>query len=257
MSHSPKSVLLLTGMHRSNTSFLAKTFQDAGLHIPADSYNREGHFEDEDFVQLHMYFIKKYKLKSRYSIVDYKKCRSLRVDHSDTTIAQKLIQQRHSVYDLFGWKDPRTCHFLTFWVKIIPNLKCVFIIRDPHVAVNSILKRHIERSKIKYRPDLWFRYHRFWQVCNQQILDFYKAHPDKSILIFTPDDILDSNAEAEISDTIIDNWKCDLKRIQLRKNYNKYLITTHQHNMPERINQKSQKLYNELNKLRSSERNKH
>ena len=70
MSHSPKSVLLLTGMHRSNTSFLAKTFQDAGLHIghnliPADSYNREGHFEDEDFVQLHMYFIKKYKLKSR------------------------------------------------------------------------------------------------------------------------------------------------------------------------------------------------
>ncbi len=180
MGHSPKSVLLLTGTHRSNTSFLAKTFQDAGLHIghnliPEDSYNFEWYLEDEDFVQRHMYFIKKYELKSMYSIIDYKKCRSLLVDQIDTTRAQELIQQRHSVYDLFGWKDPRTCHFLIFWVKIIPNLKCVFIIRDPHAAVNSTLKQHIERSKIKYHPDLWYRYHRFWQVCNQQILDFYKA----------------------------------------------------------------------------------
>ena len=49
--------LIITGMHRSGTSFVAELFKSAGLHIgerlfPGDVGNPRGYFEDEDILTL-------------------------------------------------------------------------------------------------------------------------------------------------------------------------------------------------------------
>ncbi len=250
MDDSPKSSLLITGMHRSNTSFLAKAFQEAGLHIgsnliPPDKYNRQGHFEDSDFVTFHEHLITKYRLQSRYSIIDYKKCFDLRLDQSDKRRAQDLIDKKYSNYPSFGWKDPRSCHFLGIWKSLIPHLKSVFIIREPHSSVQSIVKRHTQRAKFRYRPDLWYRYHRLWQVCNQQILDYHVTYPNESILIFTPEDIHDPQFEDKLNKVLSDQWLLHLNRVQLSKNYNKDLISNNS-TVRRQLNQKSLKLYHQL-----------
>src|SRR6185436_2942766 len=51
------SPLIITGMHRSGTSFVTELFQSAGLHIgdhlfPADAGNPRGYFEDQEILTL-------------------------------------------------------------------------------------------------------------------------------------------------------------------------------------------------------------
>ena len=255
MVSSPKSILLITGMHRSNTSFLAKSFQDAGLNIgdqliAADPYNKEGHFEDEDFVNFHRHLIKKYRLQSRYSMIDYKRCMRLHIDQSDISRAKQIITERIKHNEPFGWKDPRSCHFLNLWKRLIPELKCVFIIRDPHDTVNSIVRRHKDRSKIKLRPDLWYRYHRFWQVCNLQILDHLLKRPQQSLVIHTPEDIIDDRAQQRINSTLRDQWQIKIDPLRLKKNYRPELITHNDQVSSSKKNTKSLELYEKIKSLR-------
>ena len=52
-------VLIITGMHRSATSLTAMLLRSDGVNIgerlmPPTPENREGYFEDLDFVELHM-----------------------------------------------------------------------------------------------------------------------------------------------------------------------------------------------------------
>ena len=49
--------VIITGMHRSGTSFLASFLREAGVDIgsdlfPADFYNPRGYFEDNEFLEL-------------------------------------------------------------------------------------------------------------------------------------------------------------------------------------------------------------
>ena len=257
MSDSSNSCLIITGMHRSNTSFLAKSFMKAGLHIgddlvPADQFNQEGHFEDQEFVTFHQSLIKKYKLTSWYSIIDYKKCRTLKFLAADKEQAQSIIQSRWVNRGLFGWKDPRTCHFLPFWKELIPQAKFIFIVRDPEASVSSLLRRYRQNNGASYRPDLWHRYHRFWQVANQQIIDACQHYQDDVHLIITPEDINNPERSAALNNTLSNQWGLSLRPVHLSDGYRKDLITSPTSKDATRSNKKSIELYEQLKVLRNT-----
>jgi len=247
MDDSSNSCLIITGMHRSNTSFLAKSFNDIGLHlgkelIPADQFNQQGHFEDQEFVSFHDSLINKYKLSSWYSVIDYKKCHSLKLQSEDADIAKNIIFSRWVDRNLFGWKDPRTCHFLPFWKELIPQAKFIFIVRDPESSVSSLLRRYKTNKGDSYRPDLWYRYHRFWQVVNQQIIDFLGQHRDDCHLIFTPENI--TNEESNLVNDKLNDWQIALNPINLTQGYRSDLISSK--NTSTKINNSSMNIYNRL-----------
>ncbi len=253
MSDSSNSCLIITGMHRSNTSFLAKSFMDAGLHIgddliPSDQFNQEGHFEDQDFVNFHERLITNYKLKSWYSVIDFKKCHALKIQSEDLETAKKMVQYRWTNRALFGWKDPRTCHFLPFWKELIPQAKFVFIVRDPEASVSSLLRRYQKTKGESFRPDLWYRYHRFWQVANQQIIEFLGRFRDDCHILFTPESITDK--ESALINYKLKDWQIELDKINLAKGYRTDLISSK--DTSSRINDTSMKIYHRLREIKQS-----
>lgn len=52
--------------------------------------------------------------------------------------ARGLIVQSFSAYDIWGWKDPRTCFTLPFWQSILPEMQYVILIRKPMDVARSI-----------------------------------------------------------------------------------------------------------------------
>ena len=57
MTSQPRRVIAILGMHRSGTSCLTGSLQEAGLelgeHHTWNPYNRKGNRENQDFVDLH------------------------------------------------------------------------------------------------------------------------------------------------------------------------------------------------------------
>ena len=52
--------------------------------------------------------------------------------------ALDLIHQEFAEYDVWGWKDPRTCFTLPFWQSILPRIQYVILIRNPVDVARSI-----------------------------------------------------------------------------------------------------------------------
>jgi hypothetical protein len=56
--------------------------------------------------------------------------------------ARDLIHRNFSEYDVWGWKDPRTCFTLPFWKSLIPKIRYIILVRNP-VDVARSLERFI------------------------------------------------------------------------------------------------------------------
>lgn len=225
-----KKCLFICGMHRSNTSYITKVLQQAGLFIgddliPANDFNKEGHFEEQHIVSFHQQLIKAYQLESWQSIIDYTKLKTTQIKANHYQQAEELIQQ-YFPNSQFGFKDPRTCFFLPFWNTILPDAKFLFIIRHPTQCVQSLLRRSTANRWIKWRPDLIWRYFNFWDVSNQLILDFAQQHPEKSIVVFTPEDVLSAESNKVISKRLKEDWHFDLGELHFKDSYDSDLATS-------------------------------
>lgn len=54
--------------------------------------------------------------------------------------AQDIIHRDFAEYDIWGWKDPRTCFTLPFWKTILPTIEYVILIRNPVDVARSLEK---------------------------------------------------------------------------------------------------------------------
>ena len=162
-----RSVLVITGMHRSGTSLTTSLIESAGIFIGdrlmgAGIGNTKGHFEDWDFVDLH-----------RQCLTAQKVSREGWTRQSNFTFSPEYIQRAktlvaaRSQYSIWGWKDPRTTLFLNCWDSIIPEAKFVFIYRSPWDVVDSLFRRgdSIFQAEPTIAIATWLNY-------NQTILKF-------------------------------------------------------------------------------------
>ena len=106
------SIFCVTGMHRSGTSLLMSWLEKCGLQIsdgglvPDGTGNITGHFEDQEFYELHLKTISKAIPGSKGWIVTNKHdLGKLSLDHKDMT---DILLTRNKRYPLWGWKDPRS-----------------------------------------------------------------------------------------------------------------------------------------------------
>jgi O-antigen biosynthesis protein len=173
-----QSVMIMTGMHRSGTSLTASLLQSAGVQIGdrlmgSANGNVKGHFEDLDFVEFHQNVLQSQGI----SIAAWTEQSRIEVQQQYLAQAQNLISARRN-QSIWGWKDPRTTLFLDFWLKLIPEAKCIFLYRSPWEVIDSLFRR----GDIIFRTNPNFAVHQ-WCHYNQAVLDFYQRYPEQCLLL--------------------------------------------------------------------------
>ena len=172
-------ILLITGMHRSGTSFVAGLLQSAGLDIgknllEANYSNPKGFFENTDFLDFHRSVLSSLGIEPKGWIVPDE----IIVPDEYVSKAKQLIKDNASAVKPWGWKEPRTTIFLNFWSNLLPNAKFLFIYRSPWEVIDSLYRRGDRPfyDVPEFALEIWTAY-------NQKILDFRLQYPEKCLLV--------------------------------------------------------------------------
>lgn len=162
---SPRTLVpvCIAGMHRSGTSMITRLLNQCGLYLGAPQElispgrgNPEGHWEHLGFVDLN-----KDLLSSQGYGWDLPP--DSPVDWAGLELgsfreqAVKLISGFEG-YEPWGWKDPRNCITLGFWLQLIPDLKFVVPVRDPLAVASSLARRNLSSPAFSFH--LWQAYYR-------------------------------------------------------------------------------------------------
>lgn len=158
-------VVSVLGMHRSGTSALAGTLQQAGLYLGPvlrkhDS-NRRGTRENLEIVKLHDAILE-------HSGGSWRSPPRVLTWTDEHRAWRDRIVRALASAGLWGFKDPRTVLLLDFWREALGDrLTPVGTFRAPGPVVASLLERD------GGTPDAWFA---LWTRHNEALLD---AHADR------------------------------------------------------------------------------
>lgn len=151
----PERVVAVLGMHRSGTSFLTGTLQEAGLFLGEchtwNKHNEKGNRENQKFVDLHDAI-----LAENSAAWDAPPAKVIWSDEH-IAIAQKLLAD-HAGEPNFGFKDPRALLVLDGWKALYPSIEFVGIYRHPNAVVKSLEKRSSKTRDESLK--LWYAYNR-------------------------------------------------------------------------------------------------
>jgi hypothetical protein len=138
-------------MHRSGTSLITHWLQRCGLQVgetlvEASTANKEGHFEDREFLKLHEEILLSNGFDNSGLIYE----KPLDISEYQLEKLKAIIRVKESHYDQWAWKEPRTCLFLDTYRELLPHAKYLVIVRDYLAVVNSLLKRGWEEIDKKF-----------------------------------------------------------------------------------------------------------
>jgi len=234
MGNKQNCQIVITGMHRSGTSLLAQWLYRCGLHLGdellgASVGNKEGHYEDMDFLKFHEQLLIKRKLHFS-GLID-------RLPSSLTSAEmlefRRLSEQKNEKYKLWGWKEPRTCLFLNNYKQELTNANYLIVIRDYRTVVSSLITRIYKRTERKYATKtglsrfIWIkfkqgrrlaylqrkwasRYLKTWLLYNQEIKKLIEQLPTNKYIV------VDQNSLLKASNRIFDQMQKDWKLEELK-----------------------------------------
>ncbi|MFM7207221.1 MAG: glycosyltransferase [Planctomycetaceae bacterium] len=175
---SPPPALLITGMHRSGTSFAASLLQAAGVHLgdrllePHPS-NPLGHFEELEFYEFDRHLLRS------HGVPDDGFTATAVVEPGPLfhDAARRLVDVRRNRGVPWGWKDPRAALLLDFWAGLIPEARFLFVFRPPWDVVDSLYRRGdpLFVANPPFALDVW-------RHVNGRLIDFARRHPDRVLL---------------------------------------------------------------------------
>ena len=143
----------ILGMHRSGTSCLAGSLEEAGLHLGEVStvgrHNAKGNRESTRMMAL------------QESVLEYSGGSWDRPPRqprwSDQHRAERdAIIGSYTGVPVWGFKDPRTLLLVDFWKEALPNLRLVGTLRHPRLVAGSLLRRG--GGSLDAWLDLWADY---------------------------------------------------------------------------------------------------
>lgn len=133
---SSATTLMVVGMHRSGTSFLTGSLQQAGLELGKHStwnpHNLKGNRENLDIVAFHDRV-----LAARGFAWDNPPDSPVRWTDSEYAEARELIDGYRDV-PRWGFKDPRAVLLIEGWQELLPSLGYIGIFRHPVSVARSL-----------------------------------------------------------------------------------------------------------------------
>jgi hypothetical protein len=158
-------VVSILGMHRSGTSSLAGSLEEAGLFLgqvgEGGRWNRKGNRESKVLMQLHEDVLKAnggawHKPPQHVAWGDEHKHRR-----------DRFIERR-AARPIWGFKDPRAILVIDGWLDAIPALEMVATVRHPMAVARSLQRRSGSRS-----IDQWLE---LWLAYNERLLRLHETH---------------------------------------------------------------------------------
>ncbi len=176
-------IVIILGMHRSGTSTVSgvlhmnkvimgtyQTFWPRPL-----NQNPKGFYENYDFRQINDKILK----LSNYDVKSFKtKIPLLKINDRLLSKMRKLVKNYNFLYDDWGWKDPRTCLTIQYWVDIMSqlnlsnDLKIIFVLRKASSVARSLKKRNA--LPLAKGLELWKSYtEKAFEFCNVSCLPIH------------------------------------------------------------------------------------
>jgi len=155
--------IIVLGMHRSGTSCLAGSLQDAGVFFGdvsvENKYNKKGNRENIEVMSLNEDILSSNggSWDNPPREINWTKEHELR----GAEIIKTFEANCHS--NRWGFKDPRTVITFQFWHKLLPSYDLVGTIRSPYSVALSLNNRD-KHFTIDKGLELWLKY-------NQTLLD--------------------------------------------------------------------------------------
>lgn len=153
---SPEQILCVLGMHRSGTSCLTGSLQEAGLflgdHHTWNPHNLKGNRENQQIVD-----INDQVLAAVGAAWD-------QPPEDDITWAEADLDATRSLFATyvdqspFGFKDPRTLLTLSGWRLLFPQMRFIGIFRHPMAVAQSLCNR--SGMPMDQGLELWYQYNR-------------------------------------------------------------------------------------------------
>ncbi|MBS1533409.1 MAG: sulfotransferase [Bacteroidetes bacterium] len=240
-------VLIVTGMHRSGTSLITNWLSHCGLQVGeclvgANESNKEGHYEDVEFLRIHEEILS----SNGYPATGLIYHKPIQISEYQLEKLKAVLEVKKRHFDQWGWKEPRTCLFLDTYRYLIPDAKYLVIVRDHASVVNSLLKREFDLVDKGYRNRSFLtrlkwnlfrkarkrsRYYRqfaphflqVWIDYNEQILRMLENLPPKDHLVINYE--LLQIRDREVYNFLTEEWGFELKYSPFGKIYNQSLIS--------------------------------
>jgi len=185
----PPLPMIVTGMHRSGTSFVASMLAAWNVRmgdrlLPADRGNPTGYFEDVGFLELNRRILVACT-PPEDGHRDWGWTESERFDTGALPAyrdeAAALVAARERSGGAWGWKDPRTSMLLDFWDDALGGEgRFLLLYRHPWEVADSMLRTGAE---------IWLTHPgypaRIWTQYNRRILEFHRLHRDRTLLVST------------------------------------------------------------------------
>ncbi len=151
----PEHVLCVLGMHRSGTSCLTGSLQEAGLelgeHHTENPHNLKGNRENQGIVD-----INDAVLAANGGAWDVP---PETVTWPDAQLqAARALLSRHADAPHFGFKDPRTLLTIGGWQALAPHMRFIGIFRHPAEVAQSLQNR--SGMPLEQGLALWYQYNR-------------------------------------------------------------------------------------------------
>jgi hypothetical protein len=155
--------VMVVGMHRSGTSFLTGSLQQAGLELGSHSawnpHNLKGNRENLEIVAFHDAL-----LAARGCAWDNPPTERIKWTPDEEHQAKQLIADYQGVAR-WGFKDPRSLLVVDGWLELIPDLKFVGIFRHPTAVAQSLEAR----GGMPLEQAL-----KLWKAYNEKLLQLHK-----------------------------------------------------------------------------------
>ncbi len=138
--------IVILGMHRTGTSMIAGVLQLAGVHMgmfrgrsgaEAARCNPKNFFEDRSFLDLNVAVLKAAGT-SAFEMVPQSVIDKV-TGHGQAML--ELVEQRDAVYEVWGFKDPRTLLVLDHWKRYLGNPLLVLTVRSQAAILQSLSRR--------------------------------------------------------------------------------------------------------------------
>ncbi len=167
-----QEVLAILGMHRSGTSSLAGSLEQAGLFLGdrdvagQGKWNAKGNRESKVLMRLHEDVLK--ASGGAWDRPPERVTWSPEQRHiRDRFIASRAMQRS------WGFKDPRTLLVIDGWLEAIPDLRMVATIRHPSTVAQSLQRRSGPQRAGSGTLDGWLQ---LWLAYNERLLRLHEAH---------------------------------------------------------------------------------
>jgi hypothetical protein len=174
MNSSLQPHLIITGMHRSGTSYLSRALNLSGVNLgPISQYydteitpitgNAKGHWENVEVNHINE------------EILKTNDCSWDHIPNTIDKIPSNLSKRINDVFDSFhksksvayGFKDPRFCITLDKWIPFFDNPIIIGIFRNPLKVAESLKIR----NNFSYDKSLLL-----WEMYNTHLIKYLKKH---------------------------------------------------------------------------------